>query len=86
MAIKDNIAVAGIPMMNGSRAVEGFIPGRDATVVQRLLDAGAIIAGKSVCEDLCCSGPASLRPAGRCATRGIRRARRADRLAAARRS
>ncbi|BCQ07513.1 amidase [Mycobacterium heckeshornense] len=56
VAIKDNIAVAGIPMMNGSRAVEGFIPGRDATVVQRLLDAGAIIAGKSVCEDLCCSG------------------------------
>lgn len=56
VAIKDNIAVAGIPMMNGSRAVEGFIPSRDATVVQRLLDAGAIIVGKSVCEDLCCSG------------------------------
>lgn len=56
VAIKDNIAVAGIPMMNGSRTVEGFVPSRDATVVQRLLDAGAIIAGKSVCEDLCCSG------------------------------
>ncbi len=56
VAIKDNIAVAGLPMMNGSRAVEGFVPSRDATVVQRLLDAGATIAGKSVCEDLCCSG------------------------------
>lgn len=56
VAIKDNIAVAGIPMMNGSRAVEGFIPSRDATVVERLLEAGAIVAGKSVCEDLCCSG------------------------------
>jgi amidase len=56
VAIKDNITVAGIPMMNGSRAVEGFIPSRDATVVQRLLDAGAVIAGKSVCEDLCYSG------------------------------
>ncbi len=56
VAIKDNIAVAGIPMMNGSRAVEGFVPGRDATVVERLLAAGATIAGKSVCEDLCCSG------------------------------
>jgi amidase len=55
VAIKDNIAVAGIPMMNGSRALEGFIPSRDATVVERLLDVGAIIAGKSVCEDLCCS-------------------------------
>jgi amidase len=56
VAIKDNIAVAGIPMMNGSRAVEGFVPSRDATVVERLLAAGATIAGKSVCEDLCCSG------------------------------
>jgi amidase len=56
VAIKDNITVAGIPMMNGSRAVEGFVPSRDATVVQRLLGAGATIAGKTVCEDLCCSG------------------------------
>jgi amidase len=56
VAIKDNIAVAGIPMMNGSRAVEGFVPSRDATVVERLLAAGATITGKSVCEDLCCSG------------------------------
>lgn len=55
VAIKDNIAVAGIPMMNGSATLEGFIPSRDATVVERLLGAGAIIAGKSVCEDLCCS-------------------------------
>jgi amidase len=45
-----------VPMMNGSAAVEGYIPGRDATVVSRLLDAGATIAGKAVCEDLCFSG------------------------------
>ena len=56
VAVKDNIAVAGIPMMNGSHAVAGFIPGRDATVVERLLAAGATVVGKSVCEDLCCSG------------------------------
>ena len=56
VAIKDNIAVAGIPMMNGSRSVEGFVPSRDATVVERLLTAGATIAGKAVCEELCCSG------------------------------
>lgn len=55
VAIKDNIAVAGIPMMDGSRAVEGFVPDLDATVVERLLAAGATIAGKSVCEELCCS-------------------------------
>src|SRR5262249_40805013 len=56
VAVKDNIAVAGVPMMNGSATVEGFIPGRDATVVSRLLGAGATITGKAVCEDLCFSG------------------------------
>ncbi|QFR01719.1 amidase [Streptomyces phaeolivaceus] len=56
VAVKDNVAVAGVPMMNGSRTVEGFVPRRDATAVRRLLDAGATIAGKSVCEDLCFSG------------------------------
>src|SRR5437762_2730203 len=56
VAIKDNIAVAGLPMMNGSASIEGYIPRRDATVVTRLLAAGATVAGKSVCEDLCFSG------------------------------
>ncbi|WP_052668587.1 amidase [Nitriliruptor alkaliphilus] len=56
VAVKDNVMVAGVPMMNGSRTVEGFIPVRDATVVSRLLAAGATIAGKSTCEDLCFSG------------------------------
>ncbi len=56
VAIKDNVTVAGVPMMNGSRTVEGFTPSRDATVVTRLLAAGATVAGKAVCEDLCFSG------------------------------
>ncbi len=56
VAVKDNIAVAGVPMMNGSATVEGYVPRRDATVVTRLLEAGATITGKAVCEDLCFSG------------------------------
>jgi amidase len=56
VAIKDNTAVAGVPMMNGSSTLEGFVPARDATIVTRLLDAGATITGKAVCEDLCFSG------------------------------
>jgi amidase len=55
IAIKDNTSVAGIPMMNGSHMFQGFVPTQDATVVTRLLAAGAIIAGKAVCEDLCMS-------------------------------
>ncbi len=56
VAIKDNTMVAGVPMMNGSNTVEGFVPTRDATIVTRMLAAGATIAGKAVCEDLCFSG------------------------------
>ncbi|KRD06023.1 amidase [Mycobacterium sp. Root265] len=56
VGIKDNIAVAGVPMMNGSALVEGYVPIQDATVVTRLLAAGATITGKTVCEDLCFSG------------------------------
>ncbi len=56
VAIKDNIPVAGVPMMNGSATLQGFVPRRDATVVTRLLAAGATITGKAVCEDLCLSG------------------------------
>jgi amidase len=55
IAIKDNVSVAGIPMMNGSKVMEGFVPATDATVVTRLLDAGAEITGKSVCESFCMS-------------------------------
>ncbi len=56
VAIKDNIEVAGLPMMNGSATVEGYVPRRDATVVTRVLAAGATLTGKAVCEDLCFSG------------------------------
>jgi amidase len=56
IAIKDNVCVAGVPMMNGSPLLEGYIPELDATVVTRILDAGGEIAGKAACEDLCVSG------------------------------
>ena len=56
VAIKDNICVAGVPMRNGSRVLEGYVADVDATVVTRILDAGGTIVGKTVCEDLCFSG------------------------------
>lgn len=56
LAIKDNVCVAGVPMMNGTRVLEGYIPETDATVVTRILDAGGTILGKAVCESLCFSG------------------------------
>jgi amidase len=56
IAIKDNVCVAGIPMMNGSNVLEGYVPEVDATLVTRILDAGGEIVGKAVCEHLCFSG------------------------------
>lgn len=56
VAVKDNVAVAGVPMMNGSSILSAYTPEIDATVVTRLLDAGAIIAGKANCEYYCVSG------------------------------
>ena len=56
LAIKDNVCVAGVPMMNGSNILEGYTPEIDATIVTRILDAGGHIVGKAVCENLCFSG------------------------------
>ena len=55
LAIKDNVAVAGVPMRNGTTLLDGYVPDEDATVVERVLDAGGTILGKSVCESLCFS-------------------------------
>lgn len=52
LAIKDNVAVAGVPCMNGNEAVE-WIPNVDATIVTRILDAGGVILGKAACENNC---------------------------------
>ena len=56
IVLKDTVALAGVPMMNGSPVMEGYIPDIDATIVTRMLDAGAVITGKSNCEHFCLSG------------------------------
>lgn len=56
VVLKDNVALAGVPMMNGSTTLEGFIPETDATIVTRILQAGGTIVGKAVCEQFCLSG------------------------------
>lgn len=47
VAVKDNMSVLGMPMTCASRILEGFMPLYTATAVERLLDAGAIIVGKT---------------------------------------
>ena len=56
VALKDNVCLAGVPMTIGAQLLEGYVPEIDATVVERILDAGGEIAGKAVCEYYCVSG------------------------------
>jgi amidase len=56
VVLKDNVCLAGVPMMNGASTLEGYVPDVDATIVTRLLDAGATIVGKATCEYFCFSG------------------------------
>ena len=56
VVLKDNIMLAGVPMMNGASTLEGYVPEVDATVVTRILDAGGEIVGKAHCEYFCLSG------------------------------
>jgi aspartyl-tRNA(Asn)/glutamyl-tRNA(Gln) amidotransferase subunit A len=47
LAIKDVITVEGVPLTAGSRILEGYVPPYDATVVEKLRAAGAVILGKT---------------------------------------
>lgn len=55
-AVKDNIAVAGLPLTAGSRMLDGYLAEFDAVAVARMLAAGVTIAGITRCEDFCLSG------------------------------
>jgi aspartyl-tRNA(Asn)/glutamyl-tRNA(Gln) amidotransferase subunit A len=47
IALKDNMTTRGVPTTCSSRILEGWLPPYDATVVQRLRAAGAVIVGKT---------------------------------------
>lgn len=56
VALKDNVCLASVPMMIGADILRGYVPDVDASIVERILDAGGEIVGKSVCEYFCVSG------------------------------
>jgi aspartyl-tRNA(Asn)/glutamyl-tRNA(Gln) amidotransferase subunit A len=51
VALKDNMVVQGTITTAGSKALERYRPPFDATVVEKLEAAGAVIVGKTICDE-----------------------------------
>ncbi len=55
IAVKDQAETAGIETSFGSIALKGYVPKKDATIVAKLKEAGALILGKTTMPDFAAS-------------------------------
>jgi aspartyl-tRNA(Asn)/glutamyl-tRNA(Gln) amidotransferase subunit A len=51
IALKDNMCVRGMRTTASSKILDSFVPPYDATIVQRLESAGAVVVGKTNCDE-----------------------------------
>jgi len=51
VALKDNLCTRGLRTTAASRILEHYVPPYDATVVERLTAAGAVVIGKTNCDE-----------------------------------
>ena len=51
VALKDNLSTRGVRTTASSRILDSYVPPYDATVVERLEAAGAIVVGKTNCDE-----------------------------------
>jgi aspartyl-tRNA(Asn)/glutamyl-tRNA(Gln) amidotransferase subunit A len=66
VALKDSIAVAGVPCTSGSAYFADYVPERDAALVTRLKAAGAVLLGKTNLHEFCYGGTTQNETYGSC--------------------